>query len=66
MPNRVEELKTLKNADEALYQLWRKLPVLGPFVLALNTLQNNFIRPRIEQLEEENKDAKASSQAAGG
>ncbi len=46
-------LATLRQADLALYELWRKLPVDGDFVGALNELQRKHIHPEIKRLVEE-------------
>lgn len=45
-------LATLRQADQALYELWRKLPVEGDFISALNELQHKHIHPEIDRLVE--------------
>jgi hypothetical protein len=46
-------LASLRQADLALYELWRKLPVEGDFITALNELQRKHIHQEIKRLVEE-------------
>lgn len=57
MPKRKEKLpvilQVLRDADEALYELWRQLPVEGsPFSAAVSALQKDYIHPNIQRVRE--------------
>lgn len=45
-------LMCLIEADEALYRLWRQLPLEGEFIINLNRLQEQYIHPEIRRLKE--------------
>lgn len=45
-------LQVLREADEALYELWRQLPVDSPFSHAVSALQKNYIHPNITHVRE--------------
>jgi hypothetical protein len=45
-----ERLRALRNADEALYELWKKCYINEPLMAALNNLQTHFIHVEIRKL----------------
>lgn len=49
-------LECLRRADEALYRLWKELPLIGEFNNALNRLQKEYIHPEIKRIQGEGRD----------
>jgi hypothetical protein len=56
MPKRREKLpvilQVLRDADEALYELWRQSPLGSPFSEAISALQKDYIHPNIQHVRE--------------